>query len=211
MNDIQVILDLFPDLSDEQIEQFRKLGPLYADWNEKVNVISRKDMDMFYVRHVAHSLLIGRFFDLQGAEVLDVGTGGGFPGVPLAILFPEAQFTLVDSIRKKLKVIDQVCEEIGISNVKTIHSRMEELEGSYDYITGRAVKALPMVFNWTKHLIKWHKGKENSGMLYLKGGDFKDELRAIPRKVELKELQSLIPEDAFFETKKLIHIYQARS
>jgi 16S rRNA (guanine527-N7)-methyltransferase len=210
MNPIQVIFDIFTGLNSKQKEQINALAPLYEEWNQKVNVISRKDMDYFYSRHVLHSLLIGHFSDLSGSTILDVGTGGGFPGLPLAILFPDAEFTLVDSIGKKLKVIDDVADQIGVCNIKTVHSRMEELNGKYDFVTGRAVKSLPVIFNWTKHLICWNKGKEKSGMLYLKGGDFIDELKSIPRKVDIIELQPVVPLAEFFETKKLVHIYQAK-
>jgi len=210
MSPLDYIQARFPKLSQMQLEQFSQLGELYQDWNSKVNLISRKDMDHFYERHVFHSLMIGAYFDLSDSRVMDVGTGGGFPGVPLAILFPNAEFRLVDSIGKKLKVVDSVAESLGLKNITTQHSRMEDLKGRYDFITGRAVKSLPVVFNWTKHLIDWSKGKGNSGMLYLKGGEFKQELKAIPRKVEIHELGDSL-EGEFFETKKLVYLYQARS
>jgi 16S rRNA (guanine527-N7)-methyltransferase len=138
---------------------------------------------------------------------LDVGTGGGFPGVPLAILFPNAQFTLVDSIGKKLKVVDDVAAKLGLSNIECIHGRIESLSKKHDFITGRAVTELPQLFNWTKHLVHWHKGKEHSGMLYLKGGEFTSELKKVPRKVEIYNLNDYF-ESEFFETKKLVRIYQ---
>ncbi len=210
MNALDHIQAQFPKLSQVQLDQFSQLGAIYQDWNSKVNLISRKDMDHFYERHVMHSLTIGAYYDLNDSRIMDVGTGGGFPGVPLAILFPDAEFKLVDSIGKKLKVVDAVAETLGLKNITTQHSRMEDLKGRYDFITGRAVKSLPIVFNWTKHLIDWSKGKDKSGMLYLKGGEFRDELKAIPRKVEIKELSESL-DGEFFETKKLVYIYQARS
>lgn len=167
-------------------------------------------MEYFYERHVLHSMMLGKHYDLGDNSVMDVGTGGGFPGIPLAILFPEARFKLVDSVGKKLKVVDAVCEAIGLKNVETQHSRVEDLNGKFDFITGRAVKPLPVVFNWTKHLIDWNKGKGQSGMLYLKGGEFNDELKAIPRKIEITDLNEDVKSE-FFETKKLVYIYQVKS
>lgn len=210
MNSPDILLAHFPDLSELQLSQLAQLGALYQDWNSKVNVISRKDMTHFYERHVLHSMMIGKYHDLGESKVMDVGTGGGFPGIPLAIMFPEANFKLVDSVGKKLKVVNAVADSIGLSNVQTKHSRMEDLKGSYDFVTGRAVKPLPVVFNWTKHLIDWSKGKGKSGMLYLKGGEFTEELKAIPRKVEIHDLKGMLKTE-FFETKKLVYIYQTKS
>ncbi len=210
MQSLDLISEHFPYLSPGQLDQIAQLGALYQHWNSKVNVISRKDIAHFYERHVLHSLMIGKHYDLADSKVMDVGTGGGFPGIPLAILFPEAKFTLVDSIGKKLKVIEDVAKDIALYNVETRHSRMEELKGSYDFITGRAVKSLPVVFNWTKHLINWSKGKGNSGMLYLKGGEFNEELKAIPRTIEIHKLNESVARE-FFETKKLVYIYQTKS
>jgi len=201
------IFPLFPELSDLQREQIENLGPLYAEWNEQINVISRKDFSYFYERHVLHSLCIAKWIDLNEKDVMDVGTGGGFPGLPLAILFPSAKFTLIDSIGKKLKVANDVAERIGLENIRCIHTRIESHEESYDYITGRAVTDLPQLFQWTKKLVRWHKGKGNAGMVYLKGGDFKAELKHIPRKIEIMGLNELIG-TTYFETKKLVHIYQ---
>lgn len=203
----RVIQTLFPDLSSIQLEQLNKLHPLYMEWNEKINVISRRDFEHFLERHLLHSLSIGLFQNLNGHSVMDVGTGGGFPGVPLAILFPEAQFTLVDSVGKKLKVIEDVGTKIGLTNIRCSHGRMESLSEKQDFITGRAVAELPQLFNWTKHLVHWHKGKEKAGMLYLKGGDFTSELKKIPRKVEIYALSDPFKGE-YFETKRLVRIYQ---
>jgi 16S rRNA (guanine527-N7)-methyltransferase len=197
----------FPELSPRQVEQFKALHQLYFDWNEKINVISRKDFEHFHERHLLHSLSIGLYQNLNSHSVLDVGTGGGFPGVPLAILFPDAQFTLVDSIGKKLKVIDDVAATLGLSNIECIHGRMESLSKKSDFVTGRAVTDLPQLFNWTKHLVHWHKGKEQSGMLYLKGGEFTSELKKVPRKVEIFDIKDIFTTE-FFETKKFVRIYQ---
>jgi 16S rRNA (guanine527-N7)-methyltransferase len=197
----------FPEISPRQAGQFEALYELYFDWNEKINVISRKDFEHFHERHLLHSLSIGLYQDLNSHSVMDVGTGGGFPGVPLAILFPDAGFTLVDSIGKKLKVVEDVAAKLGLSNIECIHGRMESLSKKYDFITGRAVTELPQLFNWTKHLVHWHKGKENSGMLYLKGGEFTSELKKVPRKVDIYNLNEHF-ESEFFETKKLVRIFQ---
>jgi 16S rRNA (guanine527-N7)-methyltransferase len=203
----ELIHSHFPDLSSVQKEQINRLGELYATWNEQINVISRKDFEHFYERHVMHSLAIAKYIDLKDKEILDVGTGGGFPGIPLAILFPEAKFTLIDSVGKKLKVAQDVADQIGLSNVSCLHMRMESHEKHYDFITGRAITELPQVFQWTKHLVRWHKGKGESGMLYLKGGDFKAELKHIPRKIQIQELSEYYDTE-FFETKKLVYVFQ---
>lgn len=201
------VFERFPELSSVQKDQIEKLGELYGGWNEQINVISRKDFEHFYERHVLHSLAIAKYQSLSDKTVLDVGTGGGFPGIPLAILFPDATFTLIDSIGKKLKVAAAVAESIGLANVSYVHGRMEEHEKHYDFLTGRAVTDLPTLFKWTKHLVNWHKGKGESGMLYLKGGDFNEELKHIPRKIHIQELAEY-GHSEFFETKKLVYIYQ---
>ena len=172
MYTVDKILSLFPTINSQQQESIRLLGDLYNYWNERVNLISRKDMEHFYTRHVLHCLSIGLYFELDGHSVIDIGTGGGFPGVPLAILFPKAKFTLVDSIGKKLKVVDAVAREIDLHNIETQHIRVEEVKGKFDYLLGRAVKSLPQVYQWSNHLVDWKKGKDNSGMIYLKGGEF---------------------------------------
>ena len=176
---MQLILKYFPNLSEVQIDKFKKLEVLYQDWNLKINVVSRKDIDELYLRHVLHSLAIAKVVQFKaGSKILDVGTGGGFPGIPLAIMFPEVQFHLVDSIAKKLKVVEEVVEGLGLANVKTTHSRVEDINGTYDFIVSRAVAAMPTFVNWVKGKItKKQQNELKNGILYLKGGDLVQELQ----------------------------------
>ena len=200
------IIQKYFDLTPEQIRQFEQLYPLYKDWNSKINVVSRKDIDRLYTNHVLHSLGIAKVIDfLPGAEVLDVGTGGGFPGIPLAILFPETQFHLVDSIGKKLKVVDAVADELGLKNVKTTHSRVENIDGKYDFIVSRAVTRMPDFVKWIKGKIK-KKSRHplKNGILYLKGGDLTEEL-APYKNVQVFDLKNYFDED-FFDTKKVVYL-----
>jgi len=200
------ITTYFNGLSDVQLHQFEQLEALYKEWNAQINVVSRKDIDELYLRHVLHSLGIAKVLSFKpGAHILDVGTGGGFPGIPLAILFPECKFHLVDSIAKKLKVIDEVVEGLGLTNVKTTHSRVEEITGTYDFIVSRAVAAMPTFVRWVKGKIakKQHHELKN-GILYLKGGDLTDELSDFP-KATIYNLSDYFTED-FFETKKVVHL-----
>ena len=203
---MDLILKYFPDLSETQIEQFVALEALYKDWNAKINVVSRKDIDELYVRHVLHSLGIAKVVQFSdGSRILDVGTGGGFPGVPLAILFPNCQFHLVDSINKKLKVINAVCESIALDNVKTTHSRVEAIDETYDFIVSRAVTAMPEFTKWVKGKIaKLQQNELKNGILYLKGGDLTEELKQYAT-VEAYLLSDYF-EEAFFETKKVIYL-----
>ena len=207
MYSIEDIFSLFPALTIDQKYKLNKLAPLYESWNARINVISRKDIAQFNTRHLLHSLSIGLYYDLGKKTVLDVGTGGGFPGVPLAILFEDAEFTLLDSIAKKLRVIDDVCNQLEISNVTTVHDRIEDHKGYYDVITGRAVKSLPQMYTWTKHLLSAGSPKQSCEMLYLKGGDFDSELEQVPLKSEIKLLSELLTEDEFFVTKKVVRLY----
>lgn len=203
---MQQILKYFPDLSEAQIDQFERLHGLYLDWNLKINVVSRKDIDELYIRHVLHSLAIAKVIQFKpDTRILDVGTGGGFPGIPLAILFPDCQFHLVDSINKKLKVVNAVAESLGLSNVKTSHKRAEEINGTYDFIVSRAVTAMPTFVSWVKRKVskKSHHSIKN-GILYLKGGDLTEELQDFP-KATLYDLNVYFTED-FFETKKVVHL-----
>ena len=152
---VETIHKYFPALTESQIQQFNRLGELYQDWNKKINVVSRKDIDELYLRHVLHSLGIAKVQSFrEGSEILDVGTGGGFPGIPLAILFPEVRFTLVDAIGKKIRVVDEVVEGLGLKNVSTHHARVEDLTGQYDFIVSRAVAAMPTFVHWTKGKVK---------------------------------------------------------
>lgn len=204
--EMDLILKYFPNLTEEQISQFEALEALYKDWNAKINVVSRKDIDELYLRHVLHSLGIAKVMSFSDdSSILDVGTGGGFPGVPLAILFPNCQFHLVDSINKKLKVINAVCEAIGVTNVKTTHSRVEAIDNTYDFIVSRAVTAMPEFTKWVKGKIaKKQRNRLKNGILYLKGGDLTEELKQYAT-VKAYLLSDYFEED-FFETKKVIHL-----
>jgi len=203
---MELILKYFPDLTDTQINQFKMLEDLYKDWNSKINVVSRKDIDELYLRHVLHSLGIAKVMKFtDGSSILDVGTGGGFPGVPLAIMFPNCKFHLVDSINKKLKVINAVAESIGLDNVKTTHSRVEAIEETYDFIVSRAVTAMPEFTKWVKGKIaKKQQNEFKNGILYLKGGDLTEELQQYTN-VKAYLLSDYFEED-FFETKKVIYL-----
>ncbi|MEY8870506.1 16S rRNA (guanine(527)-N(7))-methyltransferase RsmG [Meridianimaribacter flavus] len=203
---MQLILKYFPDLSEDQIQQFQKLESLYQDWNLKINVVSRKDIDELYLRHVLHSLAIAKVIEFKaGSKVMDVGTGGGFPGIPLAIMFPETQFHLVDSIAKKLKVVDEVVEGLGLTNVKTTHTRVEEINDTYDFIVSRAVAAMPTFVHWVKGKIaKTQNHNLKNGILYLKGGDLSEELKDY-RTATMYDLTEFYSEP-FFETKKVVHL-----
>ncbi|NNC84014.1 MAG: 16S rRNA (guanine(527)-N(7))-methyltransferase RsmG [Flavobacteriales bacterium] len=211
MYSLEAIFGLFPGLTDNQKIQFAELLPLYRTWNERINVISRKDMENFYSRHVLHSLAIGHYHQLDDGPVLDVGTGGGFPGIPLAILFPETHFTLLDSIRKKLRVVEAVKDHLELDNVTTLHSRMEDVRSGYRYITGRAVKSFPQIFQWLEHLIPDPGSDQTLDIFYLKGGDFNDELSQVLLPYTIHELDKWLEDDPFFETKKLVHFYTSRS
>ncbi len=203
---MELISHYFPELTQDQISQFEQLEGLYKDWNAKINVVSRKDIDELYIRHVLHSLGIAKVMRFKrGAHVLDVGTGGGFPGVPLAILFPETQFHLVDSIAKKLKVVQEVSDAIGLRNVKVSHSRVEDINERYDFIVSRAVTTMPKFVKWIKGKIKKEQNHElKNGILYLKGGDLSEELK-IYQTAQIYNLSDYFTED-FFETKKVVHL-----
>ena len=203
---MDLILKYFPDLSELQIKQFRTLEALYQDWNLKINVVSRKDIDELYLRHVLHSLGIAKVISFtSGSQILDVGTGGGFPGIPLAILFPDSNFHLVDSIAKKLKVVDEVVDGLGLTNVRTTHSRVEEITGSYDFIVSRAVAYMPTFVHWVKGKIsKAQKNELKNGILYLKGGDLSEELEPY-KTAKVYDLNTFFTEP-FFETKKVVYL-----
>ena len=203
---MDLIADNFPNLSDKQLEQFSKLEELYAEWNAQINVISRKDIDALNLKHVLHSLGIAKVQAfLPKAKVLDVGTGGGFPGIPLAIMFPETKFVLVDSIGKKIKVVQAVSDSLGLTNVQAIHGRAENVNGEFDFVISRAVTKMDDFVLWVKKKIKIKSKHElRNGILYLKGGDLTEELQHFPR-AALYDLPNYF-EDPFFETKKVVHI-----
>lgn len=209
----QIIKEYFPHLTAHQLEQFSKLGDLYTEWNAQINVISRKDIDQLYTRHVLHSLgivSVVRFRESLpntsgGTRVLDVGTGGGFPGIPLAVMFPKTSFHLIDAIGKKIKVVDAVVEALGLENVTTEHGRAETVKGRFDFIVSRAVTNMPDFVTWVKNKVRkdsFHTLK--NGILYLKGGDLTEELKQFP-KARVYELEEVF-EDPFFQTKKVVHL-----
>jgi len=207
MNDASLITHYFPNLSPRQRQQVEQLLPLYKEWNDKINVVSRKDIDNLYVNHVLHSLGIARVIDfLPGAEVLDVGTGGGFPGIPLAILFPETQFHLVDSIGKKITVVREVSHALGLVNVSYEQIRVEQIKDKYDFIVSRAVTQMKEFYGWVSNKVKPESAHTlDNGILYLKGGDLEEELNQLKRPYQLFELSDYFKEE-FFQTKKLVYI-----
>ena len=199
---MQLLFKYFPNLTEDQIHKFKQLETLYQDWNLKINVVSRKDIDELYLRHVLHSLGIAKVIR---TKILDVGTGGGFPGIPLAIFFPECSFHLVDSIAKKLKVVDEVVNGLGLNNVKTTHSRVEAIDDTYDFIVSRAVAAMPTFVHWVKGKIaKQQNHNLKNGILYLKGGDLSEELKDY-KTTTIYNLSDYFEED-FYETKKVVHL-----
>ena len=203
---MEFILKNFPDLTDVQINQFQQLEALYQDWNSKINVISRKDIDELYVKHVLHSLAIAKIQKFEPETyVLDVGTGGGFPGIPLAILFPETRFYLIDVILKKINVVKAVAEALELKNVKAEQMRAENVKGDFDFIVSRAVTNMPDFVSWIKDKIKKQQKHElKNGILYLKGGDLTEELAAFPNANEYNIAEFF--ECEFFETKKVVHL-----
>ena len=202
----EIVYKYFPNLSALQKEQFQALGDLYKDWNARINVVSRKDIDELYLRHVLHSLGIAKIHTFgPGLEILDVGTGGGFPGIPLAILFPHCQFTLVDAIGKKIKVVQDVIRGLGLHNAEARQVRVENMDAQYDFIVSRAVAAMPTFVRWTRGRLKT-KSRDSipNGILYLKGGDLTEELAPFP-KAKIYPLPDYF-EEPFFETKKVVYL-----
>ena len=197
----------FPDLTEEQLQRFGRLQELYEEWNAKINVISRKDMEAFYERHVLHSLGIAKIMQFTPeSKVLDIGTGGGFPGIPLAILFPEVDFHLVDSIGKKIKVVKEVAGALGLTNVRATHARAEEIKEQFDFVVSRAVTAMPAFIPWTKgKFLKRSINPLNNGILYLKGGDLKEELAPVKHPYIIHSLHDYFEEE-FFDTKSVVYV-----
>lgn len=204
---MDLITKYFPHLTEEQRSQFAKLDPLYREWNAKINVISRKDIDALYEHHVLHSLGIAQMIRFKpGTKILDFGTGGGFPGIPLAILFPECEFLLVDSIGKKVKVAGAVAESLGLKNVRVLHGRGEEIKEQFDFVVSRAVMQLQELVGFTKQLV--HGTQRNgmpNGLICLKGGELQAELRPFKRIVEVQELYPTFDEE-YFKTKKVVYL-----
>ena len=207
MISLDIIYKYFPDLSEVQKKQFDQLYSLYEEWNAKINVVSRKDVDQLYERHVLHSLAIAKFTSFsQDSEILDVGTGGGFPGIPLAILFPECRFHLVDSIGKKITVVNEVAKAIDLNNLTAEHQRMEKVIGKFDFIVSRAVAQTKQLFIWAHQKVsKEQRNDLDNGMILLKGGDLTQEMKEFGRRYVEKNLSDFFTED-FFETKKIIYV-----
>jgi 16S rRNA (guanine527-N7)-methyltransferase len=204
---VKIIEKYFPGLTNNQKEQFSRLSGLYDEWNSKINVISRKDIEQLYERHVLHSLAIAKVISFKPqTSVLDVGTGGGFPGIPLAILFPDVQFELIDSIGKKIKVVNEIASALRLTNVTAIQTRVEDVKQEFDFVVSRAVTAFPQFVALVKNCISEQNINDlPNGILYLKGGNFEEEIAPFEKFVRIYELQHFFSEE-FFETKKLIHL-----
>jgi 16S rRNA (guanine527-N7)-methyltransferase len=204
---MEILTKYFPDLTDQQLDQFGRLRSLYEDWNSQINVISRKDIEQLYERHVLHSLAIAKVIHFKPqTTVLDVGTGGGFPGIPLAIFFPETSFVLIDSIGKKIKVVGEVASALSLRNVTAEHIRVEEIKQKFDFVVSRAVTAFPRFVSMVRTKISSQNNNDLlNGILYLKGGDFEEEIEPFIKQIQVYELHDFFQED-FFETKKLIHM-----
>ena len=204
-----IIKKYFPDLSSHQLQQFEMLKPLYSDWNQKINVISRKDADNLEINHILHSLAIAKIISFKpGTKIMDVGTGGGFPGIPLAIMFPDCKFHLIDSIGKKITVVEAVAKEIGLLNLTAAKIRAEDVGEKFNFIVSRAVTTLPVFYNWIENkIISKNQNSIKNGVIYLKGGDLTEELKAFENRNTVYNISDYFEED-FFETKKIVHISQ---
>ncbi len=208
---MEILLKYFTDFTQKQLEQFKVLGELYKDWNSKINVISRKDIDSLYEKHVLHSLSIAAAFEFEaGTEIVDIGTGGGFPGIPLAIFFPVVKFHLVDSIAKKLKVVDEVVKAIELKNVTTQHTRVEEIKNrKFDFAVSRAVAPLKDLWKWSRPLLKTKSQisnlKPQNGLICLKGGDLTTEIHDSGLRPRMMEIKDIFPEE-FFTDKYILYV-----
>ena len=205
--DSSILDTYFPNLSTDQKDKFVEFSNLFIEWNSKVNLISRKDTDHLFERHILHSLSIAKIIQFKdGTRILDIGTGGGFPGLPLAILFPEVQFTLVDSIAKKIKVVNSIVDQLGLTNVQAFHLRADKVKGSFDFIVSRAVTRMKGFIPWTKGKIsKKQRNDLDNGILYLKGGDLYEELSEVKMKYKVLSINDFYTED-FFDTKKIVYL-----
>jgi len=203
---MEQIKKYFPNLDEQQLERFARLEELYNHWNEKINVVSRKDIEQLYTRHVLHSLAIAKIIDFKpDTQIFDVGTGGGFPGIPLAIMFPEANFLLIDSIAKKIKVVEEVKNSLGLKNVKTQAVRTDAITQKFDFVLGRAITNFPKFLNFVKKNIKKNGFNDiSNGIIYLKGGDFDDEIKIYGKKIKVYEISNYF-DNPFFETKKIVY------
>lgn len=204
---MEIITKYLAGLSEQQYHQLGQLGALYEEWNSKINVISRKDIEQLYERHVLHSLAIAKVIQFKpGTTILDVGTGGGFPGIPLAILFPESSFTLIDAIGKKIKVVTEVANALKLQNVTATHTRVEDVKNKYDFVVSRAVTAFPGFVSMVRAKVAATSNNSlPNGILYLKGGDFEEEIKPFGTQATVYNLQDIFSEE-FFETKRLIHL-----
>ncbi len=204
----ELLSKYFDYVSDEKLAKLSELKALFTEWNQKINVISRKDIDNFDERHLLHSLSIAKIISFKKkTKIMDVGTGGGLPGIPLAILFPESDFLLVDSVGKKLKVVDDICEQLQIKNVHTKHCRAESIDEKFDFIVSRAVSNIPLFMSWVQHKIKKETFNElKNGVLYIKGGDVDDEIKGIKQQSKSFAISDFYEEE-FFKTKKILHIF----
>jgi 16S rRNA (guanine527-N7)-methyltransferase len=206
---MELVLQYFPDLSDKQIEVFSEMKSIFLDWNAKINLISRKDEDAFYTHHVLHSLSIAKLIQFPpDARVIDIGSGGGLPAMPLAVLFPDVKFTALDSIGKKTRAAEEIANELGIENLRFVNARAEKHREAYHYVIARAVAAFPKFFAQTRHLLKKAPGMPNQGIYYLKGGDLSAELSAFPNAVQYR-ISEWFDQD-FFDTKKIVFFPYAK-
>ena len=206
-SNLQLLKNYFPSITTKQLDLYDQAVLLYIEWNDKINVVSRKDIDLVVERHILHSLAIGKFVSFnKGASILDIGTGGGFPGIPLAILFPDVHFHLIDAIGKKITVVNEICKELKLDNVIAEQKRAERIKEKYDFVTCRAVARLNKLTPWIKNNIKTQSNHALlNGLLTLKGGDLTEEIEEIPQKVTTYELTEVY-EESFFQTKKMLHV-----